>query len=271
MSLAPPTSPARPAVSSPPPAVPPSPDMRRVGRPRWRDSRLLVGILLVLVSVGVGARVVSGAQQTGSWVSVGHDLPAGHVLTDGDLATARAHLVGAGSDRYYRAERRTDLVGHPLLHGVGGGDLVARDAVAYSSAPASRVVPVLVKAGRLPALSVGDHVDVYVLDRAAGAGSSPQQPAAPGGPAGAAAPGGAAGAVGASGAGRELLVLTDVEYLGGTALGSGDTSVQLRVPPSAAAPAVAASQSERVDLVRVDAGSNGVRGAGPASVPGYGS
>jgi len=255
MSLAPPASLARAAGPSAP-AAPPSPPIARVRRPRWRDSRLLVGILLVLVSVGVGARVVSGAQQTGSWVAVAHDLPAGHVLADGDLTVTSAHLIGAGAARYFRAERSRDLLGHPIVHGLGVGDLVPRDAVTYLLAPASRVVPVIVKAGRLPALSVGDHVDVYVLDRAPAATPSPAPAGTP--------------ESSASGA-RELLVLPDVEYLGATAVGSGDTSVQLRVTPAAAAGAVAASQSERVDLVRVDADASVQRGSGPTSVPAYGS
>ena len=254
MSLAPPASLARAAGPSAP-AAPPSPPIARVRRPRWRDSRLLVGILLVLVSVGVGARVVSGAQQTGSWVAVAHDLPAGHVLADGDLTVTSAHLIGAGAARYFRAERSRDLLGHPIVHGLGVGDLVPRDAVTYLLAPASRVVPVIVKAGRLPALSVGDHVDVYVLDRAPAATPSPAPAGTP--------------ESSASGA-RELLVLPDVEYLGATAVGSSDTSVQ-RVTPAAAAGAVAASQSERVDLVRVDADASVQRGSGPTSVPAYGS
>lgn len=256
MSLAPPASLAR-ATGPPPPAAPPSPPITRVRRARWRDSRLAVGILLVLVSVGAGARVVSGAQQTGSWVVAARDLPAGHVLTDGDLRATPAHLVGAGAARYFRAERRRDLVGHPIVHGLGGGDLVPRDAVTYLLAPASRVVPVVVKAGRLPALSVGDHVDVYVLDRTPAASASPAPSSTPGSPTSAGA--------------RELLVLSDVEYLGASVVGAGDTSVQLRVAPAAAAGAVAASQSERVDLVRVDADASVQRGSGPTSVPAYGS
>lgn len=36
-----------------------SPAARRIGRPRWRDTRLLAGVLLVLLSVVLGARVVA--------------------------------------------------------------------------------------------------------------------------------------------------------------------------------------------------------------------
>lgn len=192
-------------------------------------------MLLVLLSVVIGARVVTSAASTGIWVTVRSALPAGHVLTDADLGTAHARLDDAASTHYYRSDSRAALVGRPLTAAVGAGALLPADAVAPGAAAESRVVPVIVHAGRLPALRSGDHVDVYALVKGA-----------------------------ASGADRELLVVQDVEYLSGETLGSGDTSAQLRVPAPDAIRVVAASQSERVDLVRVD-GSTG--GAPPAPVP----
>ncbi|HMA46384.1 MAG TPA: hypothetical protein VKP11_04160 [Frankiaceae bacterium] len=67
-------------------------------------------------------------------------------------------------------------------------------------------------------------------------------------------------------------MLHDVEFLDEDELASGDRSLRLRVPVDAAIAAVAASQTERVDVVRIDRGGRGESGgAGPASVPGYGS
>jgi hypothetical protein len=93
-------------------------------------------------------------------------------------------------------------------------------------------------AGRLPALRAGDHVDVYALVKGAAAGSD-----------------------------REVLVVGGVEFLSGETLGSGDTSAQLRVSVRDAIRVVAASQSERVDLVRVDGGTASGSGAASAVVP----
>lgn len=67
-------------------------------------------------------------------------------------------------------------------------------------------------------------------------------------------------------------MLHDVEFLGEDELASGDRSLRLRVPVEAAIAAVAASQTERVDVVRIDRGGQGESGgAGPASAQGYGS
>lgn len=212
--------------------VAPSPPAQRAPRPRWRDTRLLLGVLLVLLSVVIGARVVAGASGSGTWLTARGALPAGHVLTDGDLGTAKAHLDDASSTHYYRADSRAALIGRPLAAPVGAGALLPADAVAPQSAGETRVVPVVVHAGRLPTLGPGDRVDVYALVKGATGGTD-----------------------------REILVVRDVEFLSGETLGSGDTSAQVRVPVPDAIRVVAASQSERVDLVRVD-------GSAPAPAPG---
>ncbi len=239
MAVAAPTR--RPHAGSSPSASPPaSPPAGRGSRPRWRDTRLVVGLLLVLLSVVVGARVVSSADASAPWVAVRTDLPAGHVLTAGDLTTFDARFGADGGRQYFRDESRSALVGRALVRPVTGGTLLPAAAVTAGGAPASRVVPVLVQAGRLPALQPGDHVDVYALVKGA-------QP----------------------GADREVLVVAGVEFLGGEVLGSGDTAAQLRVAVSDAVRVVAASRSDRVDLVRVD-GPVAASAAAPTEAPGLG-
>lgn len=174
-------------------------------------------------------------------------LPAGHVLVDGDLATAQAKLDDAASSHYYRSGSRAALVGRPLTAAVGAGALLPADAVAPAAASESRVVPVVVHAGRLPELHPGDHVDVYALVK------------------------GPTGGGGAGTGDQEVLIVRDVEFLSGETLGNGDTSAAVRVAVPDAIRVVAASQSERVDLVRVDGATAGSAAPVPTSVPGLGS
>lgn len=235
-------------------AAPPSPPARRLGKPRWRDTRLLIGILLVLVSVVVGARVFAAAEQTRSWVVAREDLPAGHVVTAADLTTAEADLASRTSSLYYPGERARDLVGGTLARPVAAGELVSGADFAGEDVPPTRLVPLIVGGGRMPALSVGDHVAVYVFQREASVpaptgGQSPPP----------------------AGSGAEILVLHDVEVVATTALSSGAVSLTLRVPVDDAILAAAASQSERVDVVRLEPDAHGDVGpAGPTRVPGYG-
>src|ERR1700712_4345955 len=131
-------APPRPSRRADPPS---SPVARRQDRPRWRDTRLLAGLLLVLLSVVVGARVLAGADDTDAWVSTRAALPAGHVLTDADLATASARLGDASSVRYYRVSSRAALLGRPLAAPVGAGGLLPADAVAAGKGPPPRGGP----------------------------------------------------------------------------------------------------------------------------------
>jgi hypothetical protein len=222
------------------PATPGSPLGRRVQLPRWRDTRLLIGVLLILVSVVLGARLISAATHTTRWLSVTRALPAGHVLVASDLIAVNAHLPTSASSHYFASDP-SELVGRTLGRRVAAGEFLPAEGLVSGATGASRVLPLIVKAGRLPALSAGDHIDVYVLSRPEGAG-----------------------------AGREIRVLTDVEYVGQDALSTGETSVVLRVAPDQAVTAIAASQSGRVDLVRIDADtSNDPGDAGPSSAPAF--
>ncbi len=223
------------------PRPPSSEPARRVERPRWRDTRLLVGVLLIVLSVVLGARFIDGATQSGRWLSVTHSLPAGHVLAASDLLAVKAHLPAASAGQYFAAPASA-LEGKTLTRSLAAGELLAADAVSADHQQPSRVVPLVVKAGRLPAMAAGDRIDVYVLSRPTAGGVS-----------------------------RETRVLTNVEFIGAEVLGSGETSVQVRVAPADAVTAIAASQSERVDLVRIDGASAANPGDdGPSSAPGFG-
>lgn len=247
------TAPARPEPISPVPASPPA---RRLGRRRWRDSRLLIGVLLVLVSVVVGARVFATADQTRDWVVAGSDLPAGHIVVAGDLASVPARLDGDTSSRYYPGDRIEELVGATLARPVDAGELVSGADFAGEDAPATRLVPVIVKAGRVPVLVPGDHVDVFVFQPTGPSVAQTEQQSEQ---------------AAAGGGGIEVQVLHDVEFVTEDRLSNGDRSLSLRVPIDDAIRAVAASQSERVDVVKLERDAQGeVGSSGPSTIPGYG-
>src|SRR4051794_10007168 len=77
------------------PDVVQSPVPRRTARPGWLDTRLVLGVGMVLVSVLLGATVVANADKRTAVWSVSHDLAAGTVLKADDLTTVRVQLGGA--------------------------------------------------------------------------------------------------------------------------------------------------------------------------------
>jgi len=211
-------------------AVPPA---VRVRGPRWKNARLIIGLLLILVSVAVGARLFATADRTTSVWAAARDLDVGAVLRDGDLVRRQVRLLDV-TDKYLAAD--TAPVGYTLTRAVGDGELVPSAAVRGPGAAGERrLVTVTVPRDRLPAqLSAGSRVDVYVTPKAR---SGEEPPPA------------------------ELAVsAASVTSVGDTRRGLGSATSQvgvvLAVPPDQVAALINGSRHGDVDLVRLPLGSS---------------
>ena len=148
----------------------PSPRASRLPRARL-DTRLLLGVLLVLLAVVLGA----GARRRGR---VGRGL----VRDPRPRQRHRAHVRRRGGRRRpARRGRRSyvaasqDVDGVVLTRPVGRGELLPLSAVADDAAPDLRRVVIEVDRYGVTGLDKGRVVDVYVPDEAAG-----EDPPAPG-------------------------------------------------------------------------------------------
>lgn len=139
-----------------------SPPAVRARRPSWRDPRLAVGLLLVCVSVLVGARVLATADDTVAVLAARDALVAGQRLDADDLAEVRLRFASEeDADRYLAAADELPI-GAVLLRPVGPGELVPRTAVATDRAGLVEL-PLSVDPGRVPAsVRAGSVVDVWV-------------------------------------------------------------------------------------------------------------
>jgi hypothetical protein len=149
-----------------PAEAPPGPTPRRVRPPQWLDLRLVLGLLLVLGSVLLGARVVSAADATVPvWAAAG-DLAAGTVLTADDLVAVDVRLDDA-ADAYLSTTTKPE--GRTLSRSVSAGELLPRSTLIEPDELVQLALPV--QAGYVPpSLRRGQLVDVYaVADPAAGA------------------------------------------------------------------------------------------------------
>lgn len=210
-----------------------SPPAARLRPARWLDARLVVGALLVLVSVAVGARLLSAADDTARVWAATRALPAGSTLSADDLTVREVRLAGIAAR--YLDGGGTSPAGFVLTREVGRDELVPAAAVvrAEDAAP-TRVVTVPVDQFHFPTgLGRGERVDVYV---------TPEGPA------------------GRSTAVRPRLVLragtvAEVEGSGGR-LGSSTRAVGvgLSVPADRAVDVVRAVEQGPIDLVRVPPG-----------------
>ena len=143
-------------------------DANRLRQPSWTDTRLVAGVLMILVSVVAGAAVVGNADKTVQVWAVRRSLPAGTLLQDDDLAQRRVRLFGDDRARYLDV-RGGDPQGRVLLRDLGDGDLLPVSALGVRDADATRVVGLpLPRAHALGGeLRRGDVVDVLATRKTA--------------------------------------------------------------------------------------------------------
>lgn len=206
--------------------VPGSPRAGRLATPGWFDGRVLIGVLLVLVSVVVGARVLAGADRSTEVWTTTRALASGTQLGEDDLERARVRLFG-GTAGYLGGDKP---VGYVLRRSLGAGELVPESALATPGRDVDyRSVTVPVPAGHLaPDLASGQQVDVWV---------TPDDDA----------PGDRAP--------RLVLQAVTVLQRAGEGSAEGDEAVVLQVPLRSVVAVLAAVDLGVVDLVRVPAAS----------------
>lgn len=147
--------------------------MGRQGRARtqrlehrpWRDPRLIVGALLVLVSTTLGAAAVAAAgSSTGYW-SVRSDVRAGDAVTRADLVPAEAHVPDDSARHLVAVDEPLPARLDQLVwsRDVEEGARVTKASIRPAGAQKVTELPLAVVSGAAPAdLRRGDRVDVWV-------------------------------------------------------------------------------------------------------------
>jgi hypothetical protein len=147
-------------------AAPSTPTLRN-RRARWKDGRLLLGVLLVAITALGGAKLLSAADDTTAIWAAERDLPAGTKLTSQDLTTVRVRFTSdAAAGQYVAAD--ADLKGLVVTRAVSKGEFVPREAAVTQADSQRTELPLSIATGRLPAdTAAGDHVDIWVVPKAA--------------------------------------------------------------------------------------------------------
>ena len=139
----------------------PSPEAVRASPPRWRDGRALIGVVLIVVSMLIGSRLLSSADERPQVWAFTHDLSTGSVVTDDDVTLTSARIDG---NAYLGGDHSP--VGQRLSHRVVAGELVSRSALATSAVGDRRLVTVSVDVAHAPpGLSHGERVDVWMTPK----------------------------------------------------------------------------------------------------------
>lgn len=138
----------------------PTPTASRLRAPSWRDSRLLVGVLLVLLATILGSVVVARADDRVPMYAAKNTMAPGRPLTSDDVVRVDVQL-GEGVARYLPADEPlpADLWTTRELR---AGELVPLASTGSTDTVEVQQVALLVDATSASALSPGSVVDVYV-------------------------------------------------------------------------------------------------------------
>jgi len=138
----------------------PKPTATRLQRPSWRDSRLVVGVVLVLLSMTVGAKALAAADETVPMYAAAASLVPGQPVTQKDVKRVDVQL-GVDRSRYLTADH--DIAADTFaLRDVRPGELLPASALGTRAAVDLKPVSVPVDDGGAAQLTAGSVVDVWV-------------------------------------------------------------------------------------------------------------
>ncbi len=149
--------------TTPHPLVPPAPQAR-LALHRWRDPRLVLGLLIVAGSVLIGSWALAAADDTVTVWGVREALPAGARIQPENLQRREVRFVDGTSERYLPVTR--SAVGRVLARTVGAGELLPAAALAGTTDPTGVQLPLSLDPAGMPgAVRPGSVVDVWVAPR----------------------------------------------------------------------------------------------------------
>ncbi len=207
----------------------PEPSATRLKSPSWLDGRLVIGVVLVLLSVVVGAKIISSSQRYDVMWAASRDIAPGTTLIKADLVQVDVRFKDRGA--VYISAAGPSPVGRVTVSPLASGQLIPLVAVPPTLPPAVRLVTIPVARLHMPRGNDlhGVQVDLYVTPKTVN-GETQAKP---------------------------QLVLANVtiaDTIVDSSLGGDDGSgVVLSVPVAFVDAVVAAAQLGSVDLVRVPA------------------
>jgi hypothetical protein len=143
-----------------------APPATRFRRPGWRDPRLVVGVLLVCLSVVLGAQLLSGRDDVAQVWAAADAVSAGETLTREDLRPVGVRFADEADAASYVSADDPLPEGTVATRDLSSGELLPA-AVLGGQGEGLMELPLAVPGGGVPTgLVPGHRVDVWVVPRA---------------------------------------------------------------------------------------------------------
>ncbi|WP_394215840.1 SAF domain-containing protein [Brachybacterium vulturis] len=133
--------------------------MMRLRKPRWKDPRLIVGIVLVVASVLMGAVLVSRLSETTAVLVARSAIVPGDAISAEDLMVVELRL-GEQTDRYVGTVEAVPA-GAVALRTIRAGELVPISAIGQSAEVPLRPVVIPVEASVAESVVPGATVELW--------------------------------------------------------------------------------------------------------------
>ena len=126
----------------------PAPSATRLKSPTWLDGRLVIGVVLVLLSVVVGAKIISSSQRYDVMWAASRDIAPGTTLIKSDLIQVDVRFKDHGA--VYISAAGASPVGRVTVSPLANGQLILLAAVPSTPPPAVRLVTIPVERLHMP-------------------------------------------------------------------------------------------------------------------------
>lgn len=153
---------------------------QRLSSSRWRQPRLVLGVLLVAASMVLGGRVLAGLDDSVLVWQVESPARAGSSMSGIEVRAVSVRFDDADTEAAYLSAEQPVPTDAVVARPVAAGQLLAVADVVPADGRAAAQLPLDVPAGSLPLdLAVGDRVDVWVVPGLADADGSAVIPGQP--------------------------------------------------------------------------------------------
>jgi hypothetical protein len=143
--------------------APASPKASRLALPRWLDPKLLLGLLLVIVAMLLGARVFASADDTVAVYQVKAAMFTGDALTTDSVAVTRVHFSQGSVAANYVSATRPLPTGQVVNHDLRAGEMLTQGSVSPKAKSPTVELSVPISTGDTALVTKNSRVDVVVV------------------------------------------------------------------------------------------------------------